>query len=151
MMDQAWGWRSRCQSSLQSCQGKASVEELADRVPDDLARPRIQDHGQEDKLATKAEVRDIRYPELIGPRGSQIAGKVGEERLIVIAVCRRQEAPYPTYSEGFLAHQPGHSPVIDVPPPASASVQWPVTAARERRPTRMAIKASCASNGLRSV
>src|SRR5579862_418687 len=117
---------------------------MTDRVPDDLSRPGIEDHGQVGELPLEPEVREVRYPDLVRAIGLDVAQEIGKDRLVMRAVGRADEpSPWPR-RQGTLAHHTGDALVIDDRPPSAELVRHPSIAVAgellrdglDRRPER---------------
>ena len=64
----------------------------ADRVSDHAAGPGIKDHGDIDEAHQDRDVSYVSDPELVGTIDDHILRPVGEDRLVMIAIRRRDVA-----------------------------------------------------------
>jgi len=80
---------------------------VADRVPDDLPRPRIEDHGQIGELSLESQVREVCNPDLIGAVGLDVVQQIGKDGLVVRGIRRADEPPARPCRQGTFAHHAG--------------------------------------------
>ena len=93
------------ESRLQRRNGNAGIDRTADRVANYAARPGIKDSRQIDEARRNRDVGNIRDPELVRAIDDPVAGKVREDRAVVIAVSRGNKPPPALGLQVLLAHQ----------------------------------------------
>lgn len=77
---------------LECGQRQPSVYGSADGIAYHAPRPGIENDGNIDEATGDGDVGDVCHPELVRAVRDDLGGKIGEDRLIVIAVRRRYEA-----------------------------------------------------------
>ncbi len=132
-MDQARCRPAVLERSVKRGEREPSIEQMTERVTDDLTGPGIQDYRQVRELGLEAQVSEISDPYLVGARRHDPLQQVREYGLGVPAVGRHEEAPHTSRRQRRLAHHPGHPFVIDMHTSAaelvgdpSIAVGWPL-------------------------
>src|SRR5215469_17237783 len=111
-MDAAFRGIAVSDGGLQGCDGDARVHRSADRVPDDLPRPGIENGGEVDEAAWNDDVGQVRDPELVGAIGNDARGQISEEGPGVVTVSRDDVAPALFGLQGVLSHQAAELPLV---------------------------------------
>src|SRR5215213_3609003 len=89
------------------------IHRPTDRVADHSPGPGIEDHRQINEARSNSNIRDVRDPELVHSIDLQFPGKVRKDRIVVIAVGRRNITPTPSWLEVMLAHEPANLLAVD--------------------------------------
>jgi hypothetical protein len=89
------------------------VDRAADRITDRPARPGVEDDRDIGEALVDGDIGYVRNPELVGSVNRQLSGSIGIDRLIMIAVGRRDVTAPPAWLKIVLAHQASDLLVID--------------------------------------
>ena len=93
-MMHATPWRiAGVDGGLERSNDEARIDRAADGVTDDPTGPGIEDRGQVHEASRDCDIGDVGHPELVGAIQRHVVREIGEDRIIVIAVRRRDEAP----------------------------------------------------------
>jgi hypothetical protein len=112
-MDATWRRLSPLDRGVKRGKRQANVDRAADCIADHPSRPSVEDHSDIDKAIDDGDVRYVRNPELVGPVDRQLSGSIGIDRLIMIAVGRREVTAPLAWLKIVFAHQPPDLLVID--------------------------------------
>ena len=98
---------------VQSRERQPDIDGSADGVADDAARPGVENHRDVNEARRDCDVGDVGDPELIGAVDDLVLGQIAEDRMVVVAVCRRHISPTHAWLEIVLAHEALDLLVID--------------------------------------
>src|SRR5450432_1203925 len=91
---------------LERSSSQPRIDRAADGVTYDPTGPRIKGDSHVHEAGRDGDIGDVSYPKLVGAIQSHGRRKVGADRIVVIAVCRRDEPPARLRIERMFAHQP---------------------------------------------
>jgi len=86
-----------------SCQPR--IDRAADGITYDPTGPRIEGDSHVHEAGRDGDIGDISHPKLVRTIQCHGRRKIGADRIVVIAVCRRDETPARLRIERMLAHQ----------------------------------------------
>src|SRR5208337_1407504 len=92
VMDATWRRLSPLDRGVERGKRQADIDRAADCIADRSPRPGVEDHRNIGEALDDGDVRYVRNPELVGPVDRQLSGSIGIDRLIMIAVGRRDVA-----------------------------------------------------------
>src|ERR1700675_2027694 len=108
-MMHATPWRiAGADGGLEGSNNEPRIDRAADGITYDPTGPRIEDYSQIHKAGRDCDIGDVGDPELVGAIQSHGLRAIGENRIIVIAIRRRNKPPPLLWIERMLAHQPTH-------------------------------------------
>jgi hypothetical protein len=111
-MHQTWLWLPHLNRLLESGYRKLAVQAPSQTPTHYQPRIRIQNHGQENKLAEQANVGDVRYPELIHRRHLHARRQIQIHLEAVRAIRGHHVLAWADGDQIVLAHQPSHALAI---------------------------------------
>jgi hypothetical protein len=88
-MHATWRRLSPLDRSLKRGKRQADVDRAADCITDRPARPGVEDDRDIGEALVDGDIGYVRNPELVGSVNRQLSGSIGIDRLIMIAVGRR--------------------------------------------------------------
>src|SRR3981189_3849863 len=106
MMHATSAWVGGAYGGLERSNSEAGIDRVADGVTYDSTGPSIEDHSQVHEASRDCDIGDVGHPELVGALQGHVLSEIGEDRIIVIAIRRRDEAPAPLRIQRVLAHEP---------------------------------------------
>ena len=80
-------------SSLERSNNEPCIDRAADGITYDPAGPSIEDRSQVHKADRDCDIGDVGHPQLVGAIQARILREIGEDRIIVIAICCRDKPP----------------------------------------------------------
>jgi hypothetical protein len=99
-------WRiADLDGGLERSDGEARIDRAADGVTHDPTGPGIEDRSQVDEAGCDRDIGDVSHPELVGAVQRHVLGQTWKDRINVIAIRRRDEAPAPLWIQRVLAHE----------------------------------------------
>jgi hypothetical protein len=113
VMHATWRRLSPLDRSLKRGKRQADVDRAADCITDRPARPGVEDDRDIGEALVDGDIGYVRNPELVGSVNRQLSGSIGIDRLIMIAVGRRDVTAPPAWLKVVLAHQASDLLVID--------------------------------------
>ena len=113
VMHATWRRLSPLDRSLKRGKRQADVDRAADCITDRPARPGVEDDRDIGEALVDGDIGYVRNPELVGSVNRQLSGSIGIDRLIMIAVGRRDVTAPPAWLKVVLAHQASDLLVVD--------------------------------------
>ena len=84
-------------AALSAATHEPRIDRPADGVTYDPTRPGIEDRGQVHEASRDCDMGDVGHPELVGTIRRHVVREVSEDRIIVIAIRRRDKTPAPPW------------------------------------------------------
>src|SRR3982074_2069929 len=106
MMHATLSWIAGADGGLESSNSEAGIDRVADGVTYDSMAPSLDYHSPAHEASRDCDIGDVGHPELVGALQGHVLSEIGEDRIIVIAIRRRDEAPAPLRIQRVLAHEP---------------------------------------------
>src|SRR5438876_5474256 len=113
MVHAAFRRLARPDGSFERGDREPGVDRAADRIAHHATRPGVENRRQIDEAGRDRDIGDIRHPQLIRTVDDQIAGAIGKDRAVMIAIGRGHVAAPALRQQVALAHQPPNLLMID--------------------------------------
>src|SRR6266851_9968517 len=136
MMHATPWWIAGADGGLECSNSEPCIDRAADGVTYDPTGPSIEDRSQVHKAGRDCDIGDIGYPQLVRTIQFHVLREIGEDRIIVIAIRRRDKTPPLLWIQRMLAHEPASNA-----PPRSAPRR-----ASSARESRCSITSICSSS-----
>ena len=104
MVNEAGPRAPKIERGVERGQAEARVQEMADGVTDDSARPRVEHDRKKNKAGSESDVGEICHPEFVRPHRSDRTSQVRIDGLLVLAVRRGELCAYAAGRECVLPH-----------------------------------------------
>src|SRR5262245_1335913 len=106
-MMHATPWRiAGADGGLECSNSEPCIDRAADGVTYDPTGPSIEDRSQVHKAGRDCDIGDVGYPQLVRAIQFHVLREIGEDRIIVIAIRRRDKTPPLLWIQRMLAHEP---------------------------------------------
>ena len=100
-------WRiAGADGGLECSNSEPCIDRAADGVTYDPTGPSIEDRSQVHKAGRDCDIGDVGYPQLVRAIQFHVLREIGEDRIIVIAIRRRDKTPPLLWIQRMLAHEP---------------------------------------------
>jgi hypothetical protein len=106
MMHAASWWIAGADGGIECSNSEPCIDRAADSVPYDSTGPSIEDRSQVHKADRDCDIGDVGYPQLVRTIQLHVLREIGEDRIIVIAIRRRDKTPPLPWIQRMLAHEP---------------------------------------------
>ena len=106
MMHASPWWIAGADGGLERSNSEPCIDRAADGITYDPSGPSIEDRSQVHKASRDCDISDVGHPELVGTVRGHGLRAIREDRIIVIAICRRDKPPVLLWIERMLAHEP---------------------------------------------
>src|SRR5271167_688960 len=91
MMHASPWWIAGADGGLERSNSEPCIDRAADGITYDPSGPSIEDRSQVHKASRDCDISDVGHPELVGTVRRHGLREIGEDRIIVIAICRRDK------------------------------------------------------------
>src|SRR6266542_6377288 len=106
-MMHATHWRiAGADGGLECSNSEPCIDRAADGVTYDPTGPSIEDCSQVHKAGRDCDIGDVGYPQLVRAIQFHVLREIGEDRIIVIAIRRRDKTPPLLWIQRMLVHEP---------------------------------------------
>src|SRR5262249_54914497 len=106
-MMHATPWRiAGADGGLECSNSEPCIDRAADGVTYDPTGPSIENRSQVHKAGRDCDIGDVGYPQLVRAIQFHVLREIGEDRIIVIAIRRRDKTPPLLWIQRMLAHEP---------------------------------------------
>src|SRR5476651_288858 len=99
-------WIAGANGGLERSNNEPRIDRAADGITYDPAGPGIENRSQVHKAGGDCDIGDVGHPELVGAIQRHALREIGEDRMIVIAIRRRDKTPPLLWIQCVLAHEP---------------------------------------------
>ena len=106
MMHASPWWIAGADGGLERSNSEPCIDRAADGITYDPTGPSIEDRSQVHKASRDCDISDVGHPELVGTVRRHGLREIGEDRIVVIAICRRDKPPVLLWIQRMLAHEP---------------------------------------------
>src|SRR3974377_1337046 len=106
MMHATPWWIAGADGGLECSNSEPCIDRAANGVTYDPTGPSIEDRSQVHKAGRDRDIGDVGYPQLVRTIQFHVLRKIGEDRIIVIAIRRCGKTPPLPWIQRMLAHQP---------------------------------------------
>src|ERR1700720_3053340 len=106
MMHASPWWIAGADGGLERSNSEPCIDRAADGITYDPSGPSIEDRSQVHKASRDCDISDVGHPELVGTVRGDSLREIGEERIIMIAICRPDKPPVLRRIERRARHQP---------------------------------------------
>src|SRR5262245_26323538 len=105
MMHATLGGLRALMAGLECSNSEPCIDRAADGVTYDPTGPSIEDRSQVHKASRDCDIGDVGYPQLVRAIQFHVLREIEEDRIIVIAIRRRDKTPPPLWIQRMLAHE----------------------------------------------
>src|SRR5512139_2277530 len=106
MMHATPWWIAGADGGLERGNGEPCVDRAADGITYDPTGPGIEDCSQIHEAGRDCDIGDVGHPELVGAVWRRVLREIGEDRIVVIAIGRRDKPLPLLWIQRMLAHEP---------------------------------------------
>src|SRR3974390_1104344 len=106
MMHASPWWIAGADGDLERSNSEPRIDRAADGITYDPSGPSIEDRSQVHKASRDCDISGVGHPERVGTFRRHVLREIGEYRIIVIAICRRDKPPVLLWIQRMLAHEP---------------------------------------------